>query len=140
MAADFNADGNLDIAAGATTQTIETALLFGKGDGTFQATIFPSNLSGFGALFTASLTNDGHADLVSNNQVALGNGNGTFTWSHSSPSISHRFLCHHAHTGPYTAFEQRLESAAWCLFHCCHIAALTVFDQDALLPEVIQDT
>ena len=79
MAADFNGDGNLDIAAGATTQTIQTALLLGNGDGTFQAAIFPSNLSGFGALFTADLTNDGHADLVSRNQVALGNGNGTFT-------------------------------------------------------------
>ena len=73
MAADFNGDGNLDIAAGATTQTIETALLLGNGDGTPQAAIFPSNLSGFGALFTAGLTNDGHADLVSRNQVALGN-------------------------------------------------------------------
>jgi hypothetical protein len=73
MTADFNGDGNLDIAAGATTQTIETALLLGNGDGTFQAVIFPSNLSGFGALFTAGLTNDGHADLVSRNQVALGN-------------------------------------------------------------------
>jgi hypothetical protein len=79
MAADFNGDGNLDIAAGATTQTIETALLLGNGDGSFQAAIFPSNLSGFGALFTAGLTNDGHADLVSRNQVALGNGDGTFT-------------------------------------------------------------
>jgi hypothetical protein len=85
MAADFNGDGNQDIAAatttqtGTTTQTIETGLLFGKGDGTFQAAIFPSNLSGFGALFTAGLTHDGHADLVSRNQVALGNGDGTFT-------------------------------------------------------------
>jgi hypothetical protein len=79
MAADFNGDGNLDIAAGATAQTIETALLLGKGDGTFQAAVFPSNLTGFGALFTAGLTNDGHADLVSRNQVALGNGDGTFT-------------------------------------------------------------
>jgi MYXO-CTERM domain-containing protein len=78
-AADFNGDGNLDIAAGATTQTIETALLLGKGDGTFQAAVFPSNLTGFGALFTAGLTHDGHADLVSRNQVALGNGDGTFT-------------------------------------------------------------
>ena len=79
MAADFNGDGNLDIAAGATSQTIETGLLLGKGDGTFQAAVFPSNLSGFGALFTSVLTNDGHADLVSRNQVALGNGDGTFT-------------------------------------------------------------
>jgi hypothetical protein len=93
MAADFNGDGNLDIAAatttqtGTTTQTIETALLLGKGDGTFQAAIFPSNLSGFGALFTANLTNDGHADLVSSNQVALGNGNGTFTLEPQLPFL-----------------------------------------------------
>ena len=93
MAADFNGDGNLDIAAatttqtGTTTQTIETALLFGKGDGTFQAAIFPSNLSGFGAVFAASLTNDGHADLVSSNQVALGNGDGTFTLEPQLPFV-----------------------------------------------------
>jgi FG-GAP-like repeat len=93
MAADFNGDGHLDIAAatttqtGTTTQTIETALLFGKGDGTFQAAIFPSNLSGFGALFTAGLRNDGHADLVSSNQVALGNGDGTFTLEPQLPFV-----------------------------------------------------
>jgi FG-GAP-like repeat len=79
IAADFNSDGNLDIAAGGTNQTSQSALLLGNGDGTFQAAVFPSDLSGFAALFTADLTNDGHADLVSRNQVALGNGDGTFT-------------------------------------------------------------
>ena len=78
IAADFNSDGILDIAAGGTNQTSQSALLLGNGDGTFQAAVFPSDLAGFAALFTADLTNDGHADLVSSNQVALGNGNGTF--------------------------------------------------------------
>jgi len=73
------ASTNLDIAAGGTNQTSQSALLLGNGDGTFQAAVFPSDLSGFAALFTADLTNDGHADLVSRNQVALGNGDGTFT-------------------------------------------------------------
>ncbi|MGB8539665.1 MAG: VCBS repeat-containing protein [Acidobacteriaceae bacterium] len=79
IAADFNSDGNLDIAAGGTNQTSQSALLLGNGDGTFQAAVFPSDLSDFAALFTAGLTNDDHADLVSRNQVALGNGDGTFT-------------------------------------------------------------
>jgi hypothetical protein len=34
ISADFNGDGKLDIAAGGTNATVETALLFGNGDGT----------------------------------------------------------------------------------------------------------
>jgi hypothetical protein len=79
VSADFNGDGNLDIAA-ATTMANQpaTALLLGNGDGTFQAAVFPSSLSGFAPLFAADLNNDGKTDLISNRQVALGNGNGTF--------------------------------------------------------------
>ena len=86
VSADFNGDGNLDIAA-ATTMANEpaTALLLGNGDGTFQAAVFPSSLSGFAPLFTADLNNDGKTDLISNGQVAVGNGDGTFTQQAALP-------------------------------------------------------
>ncbi len=81
LVADFNGDGELDIAAGVTNAlTSGTALLFGNGDGTFQAAVFPPSLNNFVAQFTADLNNDGKPDLVSGpSQVALGNGDGTFT-------------------------------------------------------------
>jgi hypothetical protein len=79
ISADFNGDGKLDIAAGGTNATLETALLFGNGGGTFQPAVFPTSLNGFAAEFTADLNNDGKPDLVSSYQVALGNGDGTFT-------------------------------------------------------------
>ena len=77
MAADFNGDGKLDVAVG-NTSGVGTAFLFGNGDGTFQTAVFPANLNNFAAAFTGDLNNDGKADLVSANQVALGNGDGTF--------------------------------------------------------------
>ena len=80
LAADFNSDGKVDIAVGATTASgLETAILNGNGDGTFQPAIFPASLNNFSALSTADLNGDGKPDLVSGNQVALGNGDGTFT-------------------------------------------------------------
>jgi hypothetical protein len=87
MVADFNGDGKPDIATSGydpTTSVAETAILFGNGDGTFQPVIFPVSLKGFAAQFTADLS--GKPDLISSNlqsstpsQVALGNGDGTFT-------------------------------------------------------------
>jgi hypothetical protein len=84
LSADFNGDGKLDIAAGGSTPSapyLQTAILFGNGDGTFQPAVFPTSLNGFAAQFTADLNNDGKPDLVSfqPGQVALGNGDGTFT-------------------------------------------------------------
>ena len=80
LTADFNGDGKQDIAAGTgPAASEETGFLFGNGDGTFQAAVFPANLDGFVASFTADLNKDGKPDLVSGNQVALGNGDGTFT-------------------------------------------------------------
>jgi FG-GAP-like repeat len=76
MAADFSGDGNLDIAAGSSGQT---AILYGNGNGTFQPAIFPPSLNNFEARFTADFNNDGKPDLFSGTQVALGNGDGTFT-------------------------------------------------------------
>lgn len=89
VAADFNSDGKMDIAVGGTSSTItpSTGILLGNGDGTFQPTVFPSNLENFTGEFTADLNNDGIPDLISYNRVALGNGNGTFTPLPILPSV-----------------------------------------------------
>ena len=82
LMADFNGDGNLDIAL--PNPNYNTGMLFGNGDGTFQALTFPASLNGFYAFFTADFNNDGKPDLLGGsssgggNQVALGNGDGTF--------------------------------------------------------------
>ena len=79
VAGDFNEDGKIDIAAAAQySPSASTAILFGNGDGTFQAAVFPQSLQNFAAEFSADLNNDGKPDLISTNQVALGNGDGTF--------------------------------------------------------------
>ena len=69
---DFNGDGMLDIMAG-------NGILYGKGDGTFRALVFPPSLKNFSPQFTVDLNNDGKPDLVDGcGHVALGNGDGTF--------------------------------------------------------------
>jgi hypothetical protein len=86
--ADFNGDGNLDLAAGASPPNSmpETALLFGNGDGSFQPAVFPSNLTGTFPESTGDFNNDGKPDLLTTNDVAfLGNGDGTFTVLSPSP-------------------------------------------------------
>ena len=80
--ADFNGDGKLDLASSGNdpnTSSPETGILFGNGDGTFQPLIVPASLNSFAEAFTADLNDDGKADLISVNQVALGNRDGTFT-------------------------------------------------------------
>jgi len=72
--ADFNSDGNLDIAAGTSSGT---GILYGNGDGTFQPITFPPSLSSSYPSFAADINNDGKADLISR-AIALGNGDGTF--------------------------------------------------------------
>lgn len=82
MIADFNEDGNLDIAA---SQGNSTVISYGNGDGTFQPAVSPPSLSGFPAALMADVNNDGKTDLMRFQcedcqvLVALGNGDGTFT-------------------------------------------------------------
>jgi hypothetical protein len=82
IAADFNGDGNVDIATSPLgTGNPGTALLFGNGDGTFQPAIFP--LGNFTAYGSADFNQDSKPDLWGYSplgcQVLLGNGDGTFT-------------------------------------------------------------
>jgi hypothetical protein len=86
--ADFNSDGKLDIAVpDANTHSVRVSL--GNGDGTFtdvSATSFSNNPLN---VYVGDLNNDGIPDLVVNIQnpgtlayalqIALGNGDGTFT-------------------------------------------------------------
>lgn len=80
VSADFNGDGNADISVGySTPYPGGTALLFGNGNGTFQAAVVPTNLNGFVPELTADFNLDGNPDLLSASSVALGNGDDTFT-------------------------------------------------------------
>ena len=80
LTADFNGDGNVDIVVSTiTTGNNATAILFGNGDGTFEPMVFPASLNNFTPNFTADLNHDGKPDLLGGSQVALGNGDGTFT-------------------------------------------------------------
>ncbi len=92
VAADFNADGKLDLAVANQDDSTLTILL-GNGDGTFTAATGSPVAVGGGpyALATADLNSDGKLDLVVANQddstltILLGNGDGTFTPAAGSP-------------------------------------------------------
>jgi hypothetical protein len=78
VSADFNNDGNADIAEAGNSGL---AIVLGKGDGTFQNAAFPANEI-TGNLVTADVNGDGNADLIGSGggvQVLLGAGNGSFT-------------------------------------------------------------
>jgi hypothetical protein len=86
IAGDFNGDGKLDVvipysqtASGQTT----IGLLFapGKGDGTFGAAVpfaTQSSSAAAGQILSADVNQDKIPDLIWNNTVYLGNGDGTF--------------------------------------------------------------
>jgi FG-GAP-like repeat/Putative Ig domain len=92
VAADFNGDGQLDLAI-ANQDDGTLTILLGSGDGAFApATGSPVAVgSGPYALATADLNSDGKLDLVVANQndgtlsILLGNGDGTFTPAAGSP-------------------------------------------------------
>ena len=75
VVADFNGDGNADIAVENFTDNTES-LLLGNGDGTFQAqTVFPTGTSPYGAA-VGQFNGDSYPDLVisnfgSNNETIL---------------------------------------------------------------------
>jgi hypothetical protein len=81
--ADFNSDGNQDVAA-ASDNSQHVSVFLGLGDGTFQAAVTSPTESDNSSLAAAHLNSDSHVDLVMTNpkthdvSVLVGNGNGTF--------------------------------------------------------------
>src|SRR5215472_2075813 len=103
MPADFNGDGNLDIAVGlagtAPPQVPSTQVLFGNGGGTFQPILTPPTLANIYTQFTADFNSDGKPDLIgsisqpcstctNSFQVAAGGVNGTFSLLPAMPLTS----------------------------------------------------
>jgi hypothetical protein len=87
---DFNNDGKQDIAVGSGIGPIGTvSILFGNGDGTFQAPIDTAT-GGATGLAVADFNGDGKLDLAVtsgvNGMVLLGRGDGTFTISYTTPT------------------------------------------------------
>jgi hypothetical protein len=81
--ADFNGDGNLDIAV-ANSASNNISVLLGKGDGTFGAAVnYAADSTPLG-IATGDFNGDGRIDLAVTNSgsntlsIFLGNGNGTF--------------------------------------------------------------
>jgi len=82
VAADFNKDGNLDLAVGDSVGSSNIAILLGNGDGTFQAPKFFSVPYAPTYVAVGDFNNDHKLDLVVTDKqyvsVLLGNGDGTF--------------------------------------------------------------
>jgi hypothetical protein len=87
--ADFNGDGNLDIAAPLTFFASDLLVWLGNGNGTFGAATHYSTNSTIHAVSAADLNGDGKLDLITDGvDVLLGNGDGTFTQGASVPLLS----------------------------------------------------
>ena len=86
IAADFNADGRLDLAASNYISDTITVLL-GLGNGTFRDAVVYSVPGLFNAYYYAvDATGDGILDLLSNSSMLRGNGDGTFQPATAAPA------------------------------------------------------
>lgn len=83
VAADFNNDGNMDLAVAGNGFKQGIKIILGNGDGTFQAPSTVPFTGFFQSITGGDFNNDGDEDLVavdftSSLQVFVGNGDGTF--------------------------------------------------------------
>ena len=74
--ADFNGDGNADLAIGPDGNP--ATVFFGDGNGNFPTSTSVTFPGGASAMFTADFNGDGKPDLTAGTQVAAGNGDGSF--------------------------------------------------------------
>jgi uncharacterized protein (TIGR03437 family) len=76
--ADFNGDGNLDVALTGPAGQPTVVVFLGNGDGTFQPGTPYMITAPAQTLSAADLNNDGIPDLAAGTGILLGNGDGTF--------------------------------------------------------------
>jgi hypothetical protein len=74
-AGDFNEDGFLDLAVSGFDAGVR--ILFGNGDGSFPLSGFIGSISAT-LISLADVNNDSHLDIITNDKVLLGSGDGTF--------------------------------------------------------------
>ena len=97
--ADFNGDGNLDLAvpgggSAANSYTTKAAIFLGRGDGTFEPTTYSPPLGGTRGITVGDANGDGKPDLLTNllsqGQIGFlrGDGDGGFEPLEMSPATS----------------------------------------------------
>jgi hypothetical protein len=77
LIADFNRDGNLDIAT-VQVNTSSVSTFLGNGDGSFQNPVVTTMSANYGFAVIGDFNRDGILDLAGPMAVSLGNGDGTF--------------------------------------------------------------